>query len=213
MFEEKDRTVNAVYDGIWRRKAIYRKNGTVDTTTKVWWFQAPSICIDLRVHETGAVDKNSGFAGKTLQYSEDGRAGDRLEWRPEIAFPFLNLDEVDSGMMNFVERRDGDSGATRLCLHEVGMCGTYEEDWYKEEGEMITSHSYFAEALDDGSTQVHFCIETPHWKAEARGRAADSFVGNETDATKWCAISVYHRDTADDQWNLTASTLPPHQQR
>jgi hypothetical protein len=208
------RTVTLGYEGIWRRKAIYRKNGSSDHTTSVWWFQSSSFHIDLRIPADGNLEKITGFAGTTI-HTVDADHGDRLEWRPEISFPCLVPEEIDAGYMQFT-RPEGD-GDNDL-LHETGICGTYEEDWYREQGEHILSCVRIVEDLEGSESQIiQYTIETEHWRAIARGTIHDNFIQNRSNPKKWTEVSVYKRtntlsDSGDDNnngknWILEASTI------
>ena len=42
-------SVPHTYEGLWRRKGIWRSDGSSDTATPVWWFQAAEFHIDLRI--------------------------------------------------------------------------------------------------------------------------------------------------------------------
>jgi hypothetical protein len=108
--------VPKAYEGLWRRSAIRRSNGSSDLTTQVWWLQSSRYHIDLRI----PLDRVgiTAFAGETVV------DGDRCEWRPAIAYPALG-DELDAGWMRF---DDADH------LHETGLDHSYEEDWYREPG-------------------------------------------------------------------------------
>ncbi|MYN15226.1 hypothetical protein GTP81_00510 [Rugamonas sp. FT107W] len=106
--------VPAEYLGLWRRRGIWRSNGSSDLTTQVWWFQAERYHIDLRI----PVDRVgiNGFAGETVV------EGERCTWHPAIAYPAIS-GELDAGWMRF---DDADH------VHETGLDNSYEEDWYRE---------------------------------------------------------------------------------
>lgn len=109
-----ERSVPPSYEGLWRRSIINRSNGSSDTTTRVWWFQAARYHIDLRI-PVGRIGI-TGFAGETVV------TGDCCTWHPAIAFPSISAD-LDAGHMRF---DDADH------LHETGLDHSYEEDWYRE---------------------------------------------------------------------------------
>lgn len=202
--EEKraGRTVSTCYEGLWRRKAIYRSNGSVDTTTAVWWFQSSSYHIDLRIPVDGRPEKKSGFAGVTYLEVDADTMKDKLEWIPDIAFPLVNHAEVDAGYMTFIEKINNEDGTVHEILHEKGVCGSYEEDWYREQGETILDCR--REEQEDG--RVSFTIETEHWKAVAKGKGTDNYYLNEDSPKEWCDISVFHRED-DGAWKIVASTI------
>ena len=199
-----ERTVPPVYEGLWRRKAIYRSNGTIDSTTEVWWFQGPAFHIDLRVPADGKTEKKTGFAGTTYVTFNEERGEHRMEWRPEIAFPYLNKDEIDAGYMKFPDSYD------KQTLQEIGVCGTYSEDWYKEggESESIVSAMREEEAGEKSEITIQYTIETQKWKGVARGKVTDTYIGNEQDPKHWTEVSVYNKTDLNNEWTLVASTLP-----
>jgi hypothetical protein len=185
----EQRTVPLKYEGLWRRKAIHRSNGTSDLTTAVWWFQGASFHIDLRVPVNARPQDKNGFAGVTVM--AETAEGERCEWQPEIAFPFRS-EEIDAGYMYF------DSEDT---LREVGVDGSYSEDWYREpNGETESSREVEA----DGT--ISYCVEGTNWRATARGRPTDTFHGNENNKNSWTDISVYRREHSGEDWTVVAST-------
>jgi hypothetical protein len=167
-----ERTVPVEYEGLWRRRGIWRSNGTSDLVTPVWWFQGASFHIDLRI----PVDRNeqTGFAGVTVV------EGERCEWRPEIAFPFLSP-ELDAGIMRF------DSPDT---LHETGIDGSYEEDWERAASGPTESHRAV-----DAHGKVSIDITCSDWHARAVGLPH-----------KAAEITVMRR-TASGVWKIVASTI------
>lgn len=183
-------TIMKKYEGLWRRKVIHRSSGVSDFTTAVWWFQTESFHIDLRIPVDAKPNEKTGFAGLTNQtLTEKGE--DRLEWRPEIAFPHLS-EEIDAGYMHFIEEN---------VAKEIGVCGTYEEEWFRvDNGEM----TYQREVKEDG--RVQFLIEGSRYKAEAIGTPTDRYDGNEGDSSKWTSISVYEKASDSDNWVIVAST-------
>ncbi len=184
-----ERSVPEKYEGLWRRRIIIRRDGTSDSTTDVWWFQSPSYSIDLRVPVSSTPGQKTAFAGVTIQSTST--EGEILEWRPDIAFPAIS-DEVDAG---YVELNTPEE------LHERGLDGSYDEDWYKvENGEMTSSRSV------DGDL-FNFVIEGSIWKAVAKGRPTDSYFGHEEDQSKWTEVSVYRKSEDTSEWRLVASTI------
>jgi hypothetical protein len=139
--------VPAAYEGLWRRKGIWRSNGSSDLTTQVWWFQAERYHIDLRV-PVGRTGIN-GFAGETVV------DGDRCTWHPAIAYPAVSA-ELDAGWMRF---DDADH------LHETGLDNSYEEDWYREP----TGAMHGVRLEDPGSDQRAYLLISEGWMAWAWG--------------------------------------------
>ncbi|MFS2138592.1 hypothetical protein [Duganella sp. Dugasp56] len=139
--------VPAEYEGLWRRKGIWRSNGSSDLTTQVWWFQAARYHIDLRIPVGRA--GISGFAGETVV------DGDRCEWRPAIACPAISAD-LDAGWMRF---DDADH------IHEEGLDHSYEEDWYREP----TGAMHGARLEDPDSDELAYLLIGERWMAWARG--------------------------------------------
>lgn len=157
------------YLGLWRRKGIWRANGSSDLVTPVWWFQADSFHIDLRV----PADRKgvTGFAGATVV------EGARCEWRPEIAYPFLSP-ELDAGFMHF----DGTDA-----LHEEGVDGSYTEDWWREAAGPVDAGRTL---LGDG--RIQYEIACGDFLARATGKphkAADITVWRRTGAGLWRVIA------------------------
>ena len=163
-------SVPQTYEGLWRRKGIWRSDGSSDLATPVWWFQAAEFHIDLRI----PVDRKAmtGFAGTT----EVDR--DRCEWRPEIAYPFVSP-EVDAGYMRF------DSADA---LHEAGVDGSYKEDWWREAAGPVTSSRT---VLDDG--RIQYEIACGEFLARAVGKplkAADITVFRRMPNDIWRVIAA-----------------------
>jgi hypothetical protein len=139
--------VPAEYEGLWRRKGIWRSNGSSDLTTQVWWFQAARYHIDLRIPVGRA--GITGFAGETVV------DGDRCEWRPAIACPAISAD-LDAGWMRF---DDADH------IHETGLDHSYEEDWYREP----TGAMHGMRLEDPDSDQLAYLLIGKRWMAWACG--------------------------------------------
>ena len=162
-------SVPSAYQGLWRRKGIWRADGSSDLVTPVWWFQAERFHIDLRI----PADRKAmtGFAGTTVV------DGDRCEWRPEIAYPFVSP-EADAGFMRF----DSEDA-----LHEAGVHGSYREDWWRE----APAPAAGARAvLDDG--RIQYEIACGDFLARATGKphkAADITVWRRTPAGLWRVIA------------------------
>jgi hypothetical protein len=162
-------SVPQAYQGLWRRKGIWRANGDSDLVTPVWWFQAAEFHIDLRI----PADRKAmtGFAGTTLVQ------GQRCAWHPEIAYPFVSP-ELDAGLMRF----DSDDA-----LHEAGVDGSYREDWWREAaGPVAASRA----VLDDG--RIQYEIRCGEFLARATGKphkAADITVWRRTPAGLWRVIA------------------------
>lgn len=162
-------SVPRAYQGLWRRKGIWRSDGSSDLTTPVWWFQADEFHIDLRI-PTGR-KAMTGFAGTTVV------EGDRCEWRPEIAYPFVSP-EPDAGFMRF----DSSEG-----LHESGVDGSYEEDWWREAGGPVSSSR---RVLANGRIQYEIACED--WLARATGTrntAAEITIWRRTPAGPWRVVA------------------------
>jgi hypothetical protein len=182
-------TVPSTYQGLWRRTGIRRSNGSTDTTTQVWWFQAARFHIDLRIpidrpdpasrthivkylpQQLARFGAQTGFAGTTVV------DGNHCEWQPEIAFPWVS-DVTDAGWMRF----DSDDA-----LHEAGVDGSYREDWWREAaGPVAASRA----VLDDG--RIQYEIRCGEFLARATGKphkAADITVWRRTPAGLWRVIA------------------------
>lgn len=157
------------YEGLWRRKGIWRTDGSSDTATPVWWFQAAEFHIDLRI----PTDRKemTGFAGTTEV------DGDRCEWRPEIAYPFVSP-ELDAGYMRF------DSSTA---LHEAGVDGSYKEDWWREAAGPVSSSR---SVLANGRIQYEIACED--WLARATGTRntmAEITIWRRTPAGPWRVVA------------------------
>ena len=164
-------SVPQAYEGLWRRKGIWRSNGSSDVVTPVWWFQAADFHIDLRI----PVDRKAmtGFAGTTVV------EGERCEWRPEIAYPFVSP-ELDAGFMRF-DSKDA--------LHEAGVDGSYKEDWLREAGGPVTASRV---VLEDG--RIQYEIACGEFLARATGKPHKA-----ADITVW-------RQMSGGPWRIIAST-------
>jgi hypothetical protein len=200
-FSISHRAIPPYYEGLWRRRIIRRSNGISDNTTSVWWFQSESFHIDLRIPVNATPQQKTGFAGVTLfkEESEDNEGKGLkqiLTWHPEIAFPAIS-DEVDSGYMEFLKKNKTE-------VKEIGIDGTYEEEWYREENGTMSS----TRLVEKDSGLVLYSIEGSHWKAIAKGKPTFSYIDNENDKSKWTEIAVYHRSSGDSsEWDLKGSTL------
>ncbi len=175
-------SVPPAYMGLWRRKGIWRADGSSDLVTPVWWFQAADFHIDLRI----PADRKAmtGFAGITVV------EGERCEWRPEIAYPFLSP-EPDAGWMRF------DSADA---LHETGLDGSYQEDWWRE---ACAPASGSRSELDDG--RIQYEIACGGFLARATGKphkAADITIWQRTAAGLWRVIA----STTAARENVTVET-------
>jgi hypothetical protein len=186
------------YIGLWRRKAIWRRDGSADLSTRVLWFQAGTYHIDLRIpadrpllRSIGDLSRlapipferfaaQTGFAGTTVV------AGERCEWRPEIAFPEV-ASSLDAGTMRF--------DAPHL-LHETGLDGSYDEAWERIAGGPVTERRLEA---DNGA--VAYVLESEGWLAVAFGHPQASF----PTTPHWTDISFYER--AGTQWRVVASNM------
>jgi hypothetical protein len=162
-------SVPQAYQGLWRRRGIWRANGSSDLLTPVWWFQAADFHIDLRI----PADRKAmtGFAGTTVV------EGERCEWRPEIAYPFVSP-ELDAGFMRF----DSDDA-----LHESGVDGSYREHWWREAAGPAAGSRVL---LDDG--RIQYEIACGEFLARATGKphkAADITVWRHTPAGAWRVIA------------------------
>ncbi|KQV54954.1 MULTISPECIES: hypothetical protein [unclassified Duganella] len=164
-------SVPQAYEGLWRRKGIWRANGSSDLVTPVWWFQAADFHIDLRI----PVDRKAmtGFAGTTVV------EGERCEWRPEIAYPFVSP-ELDAGFMRF----DSEDA-----LHEAGADGSYQEDWWREASGPVTASRLL---LEDG--RIQYEIACGEFLARATGKPL-----------KAAEITIW-RQTPGGPWKIIAST-------
>lgn len=190
-------TVPRQYEGLWRRKGIWRRDGSSDLSTQVWWFQSPRFHIDLRIpadrpavrrhaqlaglepHQVARFRAQTGFAGLTVV------DGERCEWQPEIAFPALG-DELDAGWMRF----DGDNA-----LHEAGIDGGYDEEWVREPAGAMRG----VRLQDKQSDAVAYLLVGATWMAWACGRPGDRFDG------AWSEFTVLRKA---DGWQVAASNFP-----
>ncbi|KQW91384.1 hypothetical protein ASC94_16450 [Massilia sp. Root418] len=118
----------------------------------------------------------TGFAGKTMV------AGERCEWRPEIAFPALSAD-LDAGWMRF----DSEDA-----VHETGIDNSYEEDWVR-----MASAPMRGVRLESASSAaggpVAYLIIGERWMAWACGRPGDAFSPAAPDAGSWGEFTVLHK--------------------
>ena len=160
-------------EGLWRRKGIWRANGESDLVTPVWWFQAERFHIDLRI----PADRRqlTGFAGTTVV------DGTRCEWQPEIAYPFVSP-EPDAGFLRFDSHDQ---------MHETGVDGSYEEDWYR----LPTGPLQSLRSVDPASGKICYVIRCGEWHALACG-----FPDNPAE------ITITHR-TPSGAWRVVAATI------
>lgn len=175
-------SVPQAYEGLWRRKGIWRSDGSCDLATPVWWFQGADFHIDLRI----PADRKAmtGFAGTTVV--EDGRC----EWHPEIAYPFVSP-EPDAGFMRF-DSQDA--------LHEAGVDGSYKEQWWREAAAPVSGSRAM---LDDG--RIRYEISCGDFLARATGtphQAADITIWRRTPAGLWRVIA----STIAARENVTVET-------
>ncbi len=199
-----ERTVPPEYEGLWRRKGIWRSNGKSDTTTPVWWFQSSSFHFDLRIpvdrpavpdaaalaqlpaEQQAIFARQSGFAGVTIV--KDNRA----EWRPAIAFPAIS-DESDAATMLF---RDPDH------IREDGLDHSYYEEWYREP----TGPLHACRLQDTTSDAVAYLLIGDQWMAWASGRVRNAYTPGALTADQWSEFSVLQQ--AAGSWRVTASNFP-----
>ncbi|GJI95172.1 hypothetical protein RugamoR57_18900 [Duganella caerulea] len=139
--------VPSEYVGLWRRRGIWRSNGSSDLTTQVWWLQAERYHIDLRI-PVGRAGIN-GFAGETVV------EGERCTWHPAIAYPAIS-GELDAGWMRF---DDADH------VHETGLDNSYEEDWYREPSGAM----HGMRLQDPHSDRLAYLLISDDWMAWACG--------------------------------------------
>jgi hypothetical protein len=135
-------SVPTQYIGLWKRVGIWRRDGSSDETSPVYWFQGEHYHIDIRMLPQGP----TGFAGTTVV------AGARCEWQPAFAYPTLS-GELDAGIMRF----DADD-----LLHEDGIDGSYQEDWVK-----IADGPVREQRSQDGV----YTLESADWSASAQAGA------------------------------------------
>ncbi|MET3132296.1 hypothetical protein AAKU55_002568 [Oxalobacteraceae bacterium GrIS 1.11] len=188
------------YQGLWRRTGIWRRDGSADLSTRVWWCQSPRFHIDLRIpaqrppvsgaaalarlapRQLALFAAQTGFAGLTLV----DRA--RCEWRPEIAFPAVSA-EIDAGLMRF---------DTADNLHESGIDGGYEEDWLRLAGGPMRGLR-----LESGDGALAYLLLGEAWAAWAYGRPDNSFPATPAGSE----FSILRRQ-AGDAWQIVASNCP-----
>jgi len=196
-------TVAPAYQGLWRRTAIRRSDGSSDTRTAVWWLQSPRFHVDLRIPaerpallraaqlaslpaaQVAGFAAQTGFAGST--YVD----GARCTWQPEIAFPTLG-DDVDAGIMRF------DSADA---LHETGIDGSYDEDWRRTPTGAVRG----VRLQDKQSDAIAYLLVSEHWMAWACGRRGDTFHPHLTSADAWSEFTILHKD---GDWKVAASNFP-----
>lgn len=187
------------YQGIWRRTGIFRSDGRIDLTTSVWWFQSALFHIDLRVPQDrprlfdqagltrlsptqlARYGAQTGFAGVTVV------AGERCEWRPEIAFPAISA-EIDAGLMRF---------DTPDNLHESGIDASYQEDWLRVTSGAVNGARL--ESLDDSGKLAYLIISGNHaaWACGFADAQFPASAGNQ--------FSLLRRAHATAPWHIVAS--------
>lgn len=196
-------TVPANYQGLWRRKGIWRSDGTSDLSTQVWWFQSASFHIDLRIPidrpsvnsraqvahlppaQLARFSAQTGFAGETVV------TGERCDWHAEIAFPALSTD-IDAGWMRF----DSDDA-----VHETGIDNSYQEDWVRvAPGPM---RGVRLENAESGETA--YLLSGARWMAWACGSAGYAYDAQAPEAGAWSEFTVLRTGGG---WRIVASTLP-----
>lgn len=182
-------TVPRAYHGLWRRRAIWRSDGSRDTSTRVLWFQSPGFHIDLRIPADRPVLADAGelallapvqFGRYAAQIAFAGTTvvdGARCEWRPEIAFPQLSS-ELDAGMMRF--------DAPDL-LHETGIDGSYEEAW-----ERIAAGPVQGRRLVAACGAIAYVLESAGWQAWACGHPQAGFPAT----AQWTEVTFARREGA-----------------
>lgn len=189
-------TVPAIYQGLWRRTGIWRSNGTSDLSTQVWWFQSASFHIDLRIPidrpsmdsraqlaalppaQLARFSAQTGFAGKTVV------AGERCEWRPEIAFPTLSAD-LDAGWMRF----DSEDA-----VHETGIDNSYEEDWVRMAAAPMRGVRLESTGpAGPAGPSVAYLIIGERWMAWACGSPGDAYSPSAPGSGSWGEFTVLHK--------------------
>lgn len=191
-------TVPQAYHGLWRRRAIWRSDGSCDTSTRVLWFQSLEFHIDLRIPADRPVladaselamlapipykryEAQIAFAGTTIV------DGAHCEWRPEIAFPQLS-GELDAGLMRF------DAPGQ---LHETGIDGSYEEAW-----ERIAAGPVEGRRLVATGGAVAYVLECADWQAWAFGHPQAIFPAT----AQWTEVTFARREGA--RWRVVASNM------
>ncbi|MBJ7314183.1 hypothetical protein H7U20_28915 [Rugamonas sp. CCM 8940] len=191
------------YEGVWRRLGIWRSDGSCDLSTRVWWFQAPRLHIDLRIpadrpsladaaalarlspEQLNRVHAQTGFAGLTVVDAK------RCEWRPEIAFPAVGA-ELDAGWMRF------DSPDH---LHETGLDNSYEEDWLREPGGALRG----ARLVEVASGAIAYLLLNERWMAWACAEQETASRPDRLVHQQWPEFTVLRKH---EDWTVEASTLP-----
>lgn len=197
-----ERTVPLKYEGLWRRAGIRRSDGSVDLSTRVWWFQSPSFHIDVRIpaDRPAVADAASlarlapelrrryarlcAFAGVTMV------EGDRCSWHPALAFPAISP-QLDAGRMRF-------DGPDRL--HETGLDDSYEEDWVR----IPTGPMHGVRLRQVDGDALAYLLVSEHWMAWAHGHGDERFVPEAPLADRLAEFSVLQKL---EQWTIVASSL------
>ncbi|MGL6235607.1 MAG: hypothetical protein ACRC20_09710 [Segniliparus sp.] len=100
--------------GVWRR-TLFALGEFRDESTQVWWLQARTLFVDLRLPSGSATPE--GFAGQLVQ------EGDVFEWRRVVDLR-PSAGAPDAGLLRF-------EGET---LVETGVHAPYREHWAREGG-------------------------------------------------------------------------------
>ena len=200
--------VPAAYEGLWRRRVIHRSSGVSDTSTRVWWCQSARFHIDLRIPAgrpdvagraalatladgplndglLAAFGAQIAFAGTTLV------AGDRCEWRPEIAFPCVG-DDLDAGTMRF-------DAPDRL--HEAGLDGSYTEDWERARGGPVAGLRL---AAADGRPDIAYLLAGASWLAFAHGMPTLAYAPAADAWSEFCIAEP----SPGGGWTIVAANAP-----
>ena len=190
-------TVPPDYIGLWKRRGIWRSDGSSDLGTRVLWFQSAEYHIDLRIPadrpalpnavalarltpgQRQRMEAQIAFAGRTVV------EGARCTWLPRIAFPAVSA-ELDAGWMRF------DAPGR---LHETGIDNSYEEEW-----ERIAAGPVEGRCVAEADGMVSYVLESGDWLAWARGRPGDAF------PVQWSEFCFAQREGAG--WRIVASSQP-----
>ena len=187
------------YIGLWRRRGIWRSDGSSDLSTAVWWCQSASYHLDLRVprerphaadaRALAAFDR-AGQAAFGAQLAFAGTTvvdGKHCLWQPEIAFPYVSA-IADAAWMRF----DGPGQ-----LYEEGIDASYHETW-----ERVDANPVCAARLQGEDGELAYLLVSDAWLGFARGRPADCYPGNGP-WTQFCIA-----EAIQGRWQTLASNLP-----
>ena len=203
------------YIGLWRRKGIWRSDGTSDLTTQAWWFQSSLFHIDLRIPADRPMVANAvalahlapvsfarfaaqtGFAGLTVVH------GTRCEWQPEIALPAISAD-LDAGWMRF-------DAADQL--HESGLDDSYQEDWIRVTAGPVIGVRFEAASSDAAPNSVAYLVIGDAWLAFAHGAPSDAFPScpPSTGVPPWSEFCIARHDPGSGAWRVLAANRPWHE--